>query len=571
MNEKNLLSKNPFYSFVCNSNEDKIQVPDVSMFGMLKISAESHPWAVAVAYFGKKYSYKEVVEEVERISNAFYRLGVRRNDTVMILMPNTPAAVFGIYALNRLGAIADIVHPLSAREEIKRRLVLCKCKCLLCIDMCLEKISEIFDETYLESVITAGADDFMPLHLKFAYKLANKRAEKLCLKCSCISWQSFLNGESKKSPEYFPTGKENDKTAVILHSGGTTGEPKAIMLSNSNFNAFGIQSVATLSDVGVGDKILGVLPIFHGFGLGVCIHVCFCFGACSVLVPRFEAKKFGSLLKKYKPTMIFGVPTLYEALLKAKGIEKLDFSFLKYAVSGGDCLPKDLEERVNSFFCKHNSQVHISEGYGMTEGLAALSLSVNEAYKQGTVGKPLVGNKMCIAEPDTINTLGAGEVGELCVCGPTVMLGYMGNTKETHSTLKEHSDGKIWLHTGDMATIDEEGFVTYEFRLKRMIISSGYNVYPTYIEKTVEELPEVAKCVVVAKPHPYKKEVAKACIVLEDGYAPDSFTLEKIKNHCKKNLSFYSVPHEYEFVKEFSKTPYGKIDYIKLQDNISEM
>lgn len=568
MTEKNkaYVNENPFYNYSNSNSEYGFDIPDASMFGMLKISEKAHPEAIAIDYFGRKYSYKKLIEEIEKISNAYYKIGVRKGDVVAVLMPNTPEGVLSIYALNRLGAVGNIIHPLSAQEEIKNYLASCKCRFLLCIDKCVEKIENIREETYLEKIIVADASCSMPGVLKFAYTLKNKYT--LPNKEEYILWKNFISNINLSSPEYFPTDKENEELAIILHSGGTTGTPKDIMLSNKNFNAFGIQSVLTLRDVSTGDKILGILPIFHGFGLGVCVHVCFCFGACSVLIPLFDSKKFGSILKKHKPTMLFGVPTLYEALINAKGIENLDFSFLKYAVSGGDALPESLENKVNDFFSAHNSQVRICEGYGMTEGLAALSLSVNDAYKSGTVGKALIGNEMCVVEPDTTNISGANQDGELCVTGPTIMIGYRNNEEETKRVLKRHSDDKIWLHTGDMASIDENGIVTYKFRIKRMIVSSGYNVYPTYIEKTIEELPEVSECVAVAIPHSYKKEVAKAFIVLEKGYSADSFTLEKIKKYCKKKLASYSVPYEYEFVKEFSKTPYGKIDYIKLQGNI---
>ncbi len=564
MKNKNVSTNNPFYSCVNNESELGFDVPDVSMFGMLKISEKSHPEAIATEYFGKKYTYKKLCQEIERFSHAYYKIGVRKGDVVAVLMPNTPEAIMSIYALNRLGAVSDVIHPLSAGDEIKNYLVSCKCKCLLCIDMCIEKIEKIIDETYVEKIIITSPAESMPGYLKIAYNLKNRNKYSFNKNRKYILWQSILNEGCTSSPEYFPTGKENEELSIILHSGGTTGTPKNIMLSNKNFNAFAVQSVLTLRDVGVGDKFLGVLPIFHGFGLGVCIHVCFCFGACSVLIPRFNAKNFGNIIKKYKPTMLFGVPTLYEALINTKGLEKLDFSFLKYAVSGGDTLPESLEKKVNTFLSKHNCGVRICEGYGMTEGLAALSLSVNDNYKSGTIGKPLIGNRMCVVKPDTTEALGVNQAGELCVSGPTIMIGYKDNEQETQRTLKIHSDGKIWLHTGDVASVDENGFVTYKARIKRIIVSSGYNVYPQYIEKTIEELAEVSKCVAVSIPHPYKKEVPKAYIILENGYSPDSFTLEKIKKYCKKKLSSYSIPYEFEFVKEFSKTPFGKIDYVKL-------
>ena len=358
---------------------------------------------------------------------------------------------------------------------------------------------------------------------------------------------------------------EQEIKEILLHSGGTTGTPKDIMLSNSNFNAFGVQAVLTLRDVKSGDKILAILPIFHGFGLGVCVHVSFCFGACSVLIPQFNAKQFASILKKHKPTMIFGVPTLYDALLKAKGTDKIDYSFLKYAVSGGDTLPEKLEKSVNDFLAAHNSKIKICEGYGMTEGLAALCLSVGDNYKSRTIGKPLVGTEMCIVEPGTINVLPANEDGELCVSGPTVMIGYRNNPEETAAALRAHADGKVWLHTGDMAMIDEDGFVHYKLRIKRMMITSGFNVYPTQIESVVEELDFVDKCVVVSIPHQYKKEVAKAYIVLKNGTEKSAETEEIIRAHCKKKLMHYSVPYKYEFVDLLPKTAYNKIDFMKLQ------
>ena len=559
------MSANPFLKFENSKSPLGFDVPDTSMFGMLKMSAENQPESSAYEYFGTECSFKNLVGKIEEISGAFYKTGVRKGDIVTIVMPNTPEAVISIYALNRIGAVANILHPLSAQEEIKNHINRVDSKVLLCVDICSEKISNIIDETPLETVIVASAGDSMPFVMKTLYSLKcikNFKYDKTDRRY--ISWKSFSE-RRKAVDEYKPLGDENNEVAVILHSGGTTGTPKDIMLSNRNFNAFGIQAVLTLRDVSAGDKILAILPIFHGFGLGVCVHVSFCFGACSVLIPQFNAKKFASILNKYKPTMIFGVPTLYDALLKAKGTDKIDFSFLKYAVSGGDTLPEKLEKSVNEFLAAHNSKIKICEGYGMTEGLAALSLSVGENYKSRTIGKPLVGTEMCIVEPGTVNALPANEDGELCVSGPTVMIGYRNNPEETENTLRVHADGKVWLHTGDMAAIDEDGFVHYKLRIKRMMITSGFNVYPTQIESVIEELDFVDKCVVVSVPHQYKKEVAKAYILLKKGTEKSEKTENEIRAYCKKKLMHYSVPYKYEFVDLLPKTAYNKIDFMKLQ------
>lgn len=561
----NKVIQNPLFKFENADLPLGFEIPDISMFGMLKITAENQPDSLAYEYFGTQCTYKNLVRKIEEISGAYYSIGVRKGDIVTIVMPNTPEAVISIYALNRIGAVANILHPLSAQEEIKNHINRVKSKVLLSVNICSEKVANIIDETSLKTVIVASPGDSMPTVMKTLYALKCMKNFKYDKNDSrYISWKNF-SSKSKAVKEYKPTGEKNKEVAIILHSGGTTGTPKDIMLSNSNFNAFGIQAVLTLRDVKSGDKILAILPIFHGFGLGVCVHVSFCFGACSVLIPQFDAKKFAGTLKKYKPTMIFGVPTLYDALIKAKGADKIDFSFLKYAVSGGDTLPKKLEESVNDFLASHNSDVKICEGYGMTEGLAALSLSVGENYKSRTIGKPLIGTEMCIVEPGTVNVLPAGEDGELCISGPTVMIGYRNNPEETENTLRVHADGKTWLHTGDMAAIDEDGFVHYKLRIKRMMITSGFNVYPTQIESVIEQLDFVEKCVVVSVPHPYKKEVAKAFIVLKNGKAKTAETENEIREYCKKKLMHYSVPYKYEFVDLLPKTAYNKIDFMKLQ------
>lgn len=556
---------NPFFKYENSSLPLGFEIPDFSMFGMLKVTANNQPDTLAYEYFGTKCTYRNLIRKIEEISGAYYALGVRKGDIVTIIMPNTPEAVISIYALNRIGAVANILHPLSAQEEIRDHINRVDSKVVMCVNICTEKLANIIDETSVQKVIVASPAETMPAIMKTLYGLKMLKAFKYNkADARYMSWSEF-EAKSQSVEEFCPTGDENKEVAVILHSGGTTGTPKDIMISNSNFNAFGVQAVLTLRDVKSGDKILAILPIFHGFGLGVCVHVSFCFGACSVLIPQFNAKQFASILKKHKPTMIFGVPTLYDALLKSKGTDKIDYSFLKYAVSGGDTLPEKLEKSVNDFLASHNASIKICEGYGMTEGLAALCLSVGENYKSRTIGKPLVGTEMCIVEPGTTNVLPAGEDGELCVSGPTVMIGYRNNPEETENALRVHADGKTWLHTGDMAMIDADGFVHYKLRIKRMMITSGFNVYPTQIEGVVEELDFVDKCVVVSIPHPYKKEVAKAFIVLKEGKEKDDATVEEIRAYCKKKLMHYSVPYKYEFVDVLPKTAYNKIDFMKLQ------
>lgn len=556
--------KNPFAARRKNITE-QIEVPDISMYDMIKISAAKHPNAPAYDYMGKICSYGEMINKIDTCALAYEDCGVSPGDVVTVCMPNTPEAVISIYALNKIGAVCNVIHPLSAEQEIKKYVISVSSKVILTIDMCLKKLENVIDETRLKTVIVVSAGDSMPAVLKVAYNIANKPREMLKgADKRFVSWAEFIKRAAGKEKRRSFDGS-NDLPAIILHSGGTTGIPKEIVLSNRNFNSFGVQSVITLPNVSVGDSMLAILPIFHGFGLGVCVHVAFCYGACSVLIPRFDAKKFGKMLKKYRPTMIFGVPTLYEALINTPHTENLDLSFLKYIVSGGDSLSAPLEKKINDFLASHKAKVKVSQGYGMTESLAATCLAVHDAYKPGSIGKPLIGNRFCIVQPGTQQLLPPNTDGEICISGPTVMLGYRNNEKETNDVLQIHPDGRLWLHTGDIGRIDEEGFIFYSLRLKRMIISSGYNVYPQHIEKTIEEHEAVLKCTVIGIPHPYKIEVAKAYVVLKNGYEATESLKASIKEHCVKNLAKYCIPYEFEYRASLPKTLMGKTDFNQLK------
>ena len=243
----------------------------------------------------------------------------------------------------------------------------------------------------------------------------------------------------------------------------------------------------------------------------------------------------------------------------------MDLSYVKHFVSGGDSLTEKQNDSINEFLASHNCHIKVEQGYGMTESVAATALAFGKANKPCTIGIPFPGNYFKIVSPGTQDPVKVGEVGEICVHGPTVMQGYYSNEKETNLVLQMHKDGNIWLHTGDMGSMDEDGIITYVQRLKRMIISSGYNVYPQQIEQVIELHPEVLKCTVVAMPHKYKVQVAKAYIVLKEGVNLNSNIKKEIKELCEKNLSKFSIPYDYEYRKSLPKTLIGKVDYKQLE------
>lgn len=565
---KDMGIKKPWKKFY-KAKDLRIEVPDISIYEMFRKSVLKNSERPAINYYGKVIDYRTFLAKVDKASKAFKNQGIRYGDVVTICMPNTPEALICFYALNRIGAICNFIHPLSGEEEIKHYIVSTKSVMLLMIDLCYDKIKNFIEKTDVYKVIVVSASDSMPFYLKIGYKLTQsfkinrpKRSDLF------IYYKDFMRiADKDKFSNNVKLGK--DTPAVILHSGGTTGTPKGIVLSNGNFNALSEQAKVVFADVKQGDRVLGIMPIFHGFGLGVSINTPFVLGCEVILIPQFNSRKFDKLLEKYHPNVMFGVPTLYEALTNTNN-DRLDLSCLKYVISGGDSLSKKLSDRINEYLLNHNSKVRVSQGFGMTESLAAVALAYGKANVEGSIGIPFPGTNIMIVKPGTQKEVPYGEDGEICINGPTVMLGYLDNEKETNEMLQIHKDGVLWLHTGDMGMMTKDGIIYYRQRIKRMIISSGYNIYPSRVEEVIESYPAVLKCTVVGIPHPYKVEVAKAYIVLKRGHSP-LLLKEDIINYCKKNLAAYCVPYEFEFRKSLPKTLIGKVDFKKLQQENNEI
>ena len=549
--------------------EWNINVPDVSIYNYMSNKANNYLDTIAFNYFGKTIKYKELLKQIDMCAMAFRSQGVRVGDVVTICMPNTPEGIICFFALNKIGAISNMIHPLSGEQEIKMYLNSTNSVMLVMIDVCYEKIKNIIKETNVYKTIVVSASDSMPFWLGLGYSFTQGlKIEKPRKSTEYIYYKDFLLKSYNYHGNYAVEMKKDDP-AVILHSGGTTGNPKGIVLSNGNFNSLAAQSRIVFKRVEIGDRCLTIMPIFHGFGLGVSVHCPLSLGATCILVPQFDSRKFDKLLKKYKPNVLLGVPTLYEALIKTNNTD-LDLSILKYVISGGDSLSNSLERRINVFLAECGSNEKINQGYGMTECLASVSLSYDKGSREGSIGIPFPGSYFKIVKPGTQEELPIDTDGEICISGPTVMLGYLDNEKETNEVLQIHKDGKVWLHTGDIGLIDKDGIIYYRQRLKRMIVTSGYNVYPSRIEEVIEEHDAVLKCSVVGIPHPYKLEVPKAYIVLKNGYSPTLSVKSSIKKHCEKNLAKYSIPYEFEFRKSLPKTLIGKVDINKLKEENEE-
>ena len=558
--------KAPWLKYFGNIPEHLVY-PQGSMYEAIKdnVNQLNKINSVAYEFQGKKTTYKTFFEKIETLGKAYRNIGICEGDCVTVCMPNTPQGIDTFYSLNRIGAIPAMIHPLSAEGEIAFYINTTNSKAILVIDLFYEKVLRALkDVKHPVKVIVAHIKDELPFPLNMLYPLTVKKKPAPLP----IDWSDFIKG-AKKAPALTNNMPKMDDTAVILFSGGTTGTSKGIELTNMNMNALGAQVAANAGFSMDGLRMFSVMPLFHGFGLGVGIHTALQAGGTCIVIPQFTIKTYARDVKKYKPNVIVGVPTLYEALLRSEGFD-FDLSFLRGMFCGGDSLSVELKKKVDKFLKEHNATIQVREGYGTTECVTASCLTPFDTYREGSIGIPLSDTYYSIVNPQNDTELPYGEEGEICITGPTVMKGYLNNAEETASTLRTHKDGNVWLHTGDLGTMDEDGFVYYKQRMKRLIIVSGINVYPSQVENAIDAHPDVLLSCAIGIPDPYKMHVVKAFVVLRQGAEPSDKIKEEILEYCKKNISRYGVPKEIEFRDSLPKTLVGKVAYRKLEEEEAE-
>lgn len=535
-----------------------------SLYDALASSATKFPNAIAFDFMGKSTQYKTFLRTIHTCANALWHLGIRPGDRVTIAMPNCPQALVFFYGINLLGGVANMIHPLSAEAEIAFYLKQSKSVALLTLDDFYEKFHPACKGSAVKYLIVTSIKDALPWPKNIAYSLANGRKKpRFKSEGFTVSWQHFMSFGVGKTTT-FPKG-ESDCVSVILYSGGTTGTTKGILLTNENFNALGQQIVAANPMFCPGDKMLAAMPIFHGFGLGVCIHSMLMNGGRCILVPRFTPRSYGKDLVKYKCNFIAGVPTLYEALLGQSMMDGKDLSFLKGVFSGGDSLSVELKKKLDAFLAAHNAPVSVREGYGTTETVTACCLTPAHKSKEGSIGIPFPDTYIKIVKPGTEDELPYGQEGEILLAGPTVMQGYMDCPEETAQVLRKHEDGLTWVYSGDLGIMDEEGFLYFKGRSKRMIVSSGYNIYPAQLENILDAHPAVQMSCVIGIPDPYKMQKVKAFVKLAQDVKPDEQTRQMLFAYCRKHIAKYAMPAYIEFREDLPKTLVGKVAYRVLE------
>jgi len=540
---------------------------DGTMFEMVEAVAKKYPNNVAFDFMGRSTTYRQMVAEIERCAKALKTIGIREGDKITIAMPNCPQAIYLFYAVNLVGGIANMIHPLSAEKEIEFYLNESESVLAITLDQFYHKFESIRQNTKVINIVIASVKDALSKPIKAGYMLtAGRKIEKIPADAPVLRWKDFLRLSRSCFYKTYKVRRASEDPAVILYSGGTTGTTKGIVLTNRNFNALASQITATNPMFRPGDKMLAAMPLFHGFGLGVCIHSMLANGGRCILIPRFTAKSYARQIVKYKCNFIAGVPTLYEALLRLPSMEGADLSSLKGVFSGGDSLSIELKKKFDKFLYDHKAVIQVREGYGTTETVTACCLTPTHMHKEGSIGIPFPDTYIKIVAPGTDRELPYGEEGEILLAGPTVMKEYMKHPEETAQTLRTHADGLTWVYTGDLGTMDEEGFVYFRGRAKRMIISSGYNVYPGQIENILDAHEAVQMSCVIGVPDPYKMQKVKAFVKLSPGFAPNDETKQLILDYCAKHVAKYAMPYDVEFRDELPKTLVGKVAYRILEE-----
>ena len=552
---------------------EHLEYPELTMFQMVERIAAQYSGEPAYEFYGRKTSYRNFVRRILRAARAFLALGIGAGDAVTICMPNVPQALDCFYGLNRIGAIANMIHPMSARKEIAFYVNASRSKAVLTVDLFYETVEAALKEVdFPVTVLVARIQDELNPFLRAAY-VWKKGKDYLGFPDSdhALLWKKFLKGGDKaiSLPEI---SFDSSRTAVILYSGGTSGIPKGICLSDLNFNACAMQAREAIGEeFRTGLKMLSCMPCFHGFGLGINLHTVLIHGACCILMPTFSNKSYARMLVKKKPHFIAGVPTIFEALLHIPDLNGVDLGFLMGMFCGGDSLSVELKKKVDAFLKEHGASIQVREGYGLTECVTASCLTPKDTYHEGSIGIPFPDTKYRIVKPGTDEELPCGEEGEIILTGPTVMLGYLDHPEETAATLRTLSDGRTWLFTGDLGCMDEEGYIYFRQRIKRLIITNGYNVYPGQIENVIDACPEVSYSCVIGIKDRRRMHRVKAYIVLKEGIAPDEGCKKRIMEHLRDHVARYALPREIEFRRELPRTLVGKVAYRLLEEEANEV
>lgn len=545
------------------------KLPECTVYEYLWENNKDYLNNAALNYYDRKITYGEMFVNIEKATKSYQALGLKEGDIVTICAVTIPETIYSFYGLNRLGVICNMVDPRTSPEGIQEYINEVDSKVVITIDVAYSKIIEAVKGTAVEKIVVISPSDSLPQPKKTLFKLL--KAPKIPNDNLHIGWNDFLALGKDVTP---CIAKYKEKTTcVIVHTGGTTGTPKGVMLSNDNFNQTAFQGIMCGYDFVRQHTWLNIMPPFIAYGLGNGLHLPLIVGMEVILIPAFNPNEFANLLNKYHPNHVVGVPSHYGNIIRHKKMSNQDLSYLVAPIVGGDAMDISLEIEVNEFLKQHNCSYPICKGYGMSEVAAAVSVSLSHNInKIGSAGIPITHSTMAVFDTETGKELSYNQEGEICMTGPNIMVGYYKNETETNNVVRKHEDGLMWVHSGDIGYIDEDGFVFIKDRIKRVIIRhDGFKVFPSLIEKTVDTNENVvSNCAVgIADDSHSQGKLPVVFAVLKEGCDAKCIK-EELVELCKKELPEYVQPVDFIFIEKMPLTAIGKVDFRALEQMLEE-
>ena len=545
-------------------------LPALSAFEYVCQRSKNHLNDTALEYYGRKFTYADLIVNVKKTAAALRGAGVKKGDIITVVSIMTPEIIALFYAADMMGATLNLVDPRYSVEGIREYIEEVDSHLLVCLNVVYERCRQAAKRTNVEKVIVLSPADSLPPVMAVGYKLTTPDKNKYA--SNVIRWKQFIKGGEGQSTAAEPY--DPDHACVVVHTGGTTGSPKGVMLTDDSFNSLAHEFIAQSNLFCRGQKLMNVMPPFIAYGYACGVHMPLVMGLHVVIIPNLDPDKLGALIWKHKPEHMFGVPAHYQQMAASPLLKKKkDLSFIRNYAAGGDSLPLGAELTVNEFLKAHNVEYPLAKGYGMTEVASAATVAAGNVTKPGSVGIPMLNTVVSIFEPGTETELPIGERGEICICTPTVMKGYYNKPEETDMILRRHADGQIWAHTGDVGYMDEDGFVYLDSRIKRMIIRhDGFKVFPSMIENVISRHPAVHQCSVVGctdKDHVQGRLPFVYIVLKADTTAKKKQVIRELERMCAEELPEYVQPVAYKFISSMPMTPVGKVDYRQLEADIS--
>ena len=552
------------------------EIPECGVYEYMQQECEKYSENVCMELgSGKsalKITYKKLFKMVEKVAKALKQMGVQKGDVVSVCMPNTPEVAYIFYALNKIGAVANMLDPRTNPSNLQSSLKDSNSKLLLTLDLFSPVFEGIIDGTNIENVVTVSAIASVPAIIRpLLYIKDESLRPKLTFDKRFMSYDKFLRLGNRYHGETLEKVDCN-ADSVIAYTGGTTGISKGVIASNRNLNAMIVENEKMGYDVKPGDRCLNIAPPWTYYGLSNCLNAYTHLGATSLMIPKFDPNNLGALIAEYLPNHIITVPSTLISVMNDETLDGMDLSFIKTIIVGADKLDPTFEQKFNDWLAKHNSKCKITKGYGMTEVTAAASYSRADINTPGNVGIPYIAENISVFDPETGMELPTGSTGEIAIVGPKNMKGYYGeNADKTEEVLKEHSDGTVWAHTSDLGHIDKDGFLVVDGRIKRMFTKAGFKIFAPEIEKHIYEHPAVLQCAVIPVPSDEFGCQAKAFIVLKDEYKSSQEEVQKqIIELLKTTVFDYEIPDYYEFRDSLPLTGMNKINFVELEEEEKE-